>query len=161
MSIILATVAVVAAALAYPVAAAAQAVAPQTAAQEKPAQPKPAAKSSTVTMTGCVSGKPDASGRYTFAETDGVGRYQLSGRRLARFAGQRVEIVGGSPGGGGLAVRGGLVGPMGGARGVAIDPAQESVRRQPGGGGAGIGPAYPEFRVSRVKTVAGVCEEAD
>jgi hypothetical protein len=117
-------------------------------------------KSTSVTMTGCVSAKPDAAGRYTFEGADGLSKYQLTGRRLARFAGQRVELVGGSPGGGGLAIRGGLVGPLAGPRGVAADPSQESVRRQPGGGGAGIGPTYPEFKVSSAKTVAGTCEQA-
>ena len=116
--------------------------------------------STNLTMTGCVSAKPDANGRYTFEGADGLSKYQLTGRRLARFAGQRVELVGGSPGGGGLAVRGGLVGPLAGARGAALDPSQESVRRQPGGGGAGIGPSYPEFKVSSAKTVAGTCEAA-
>jgi hypothetical protein len=116
-------------------------------------------KSTDVTLTGCVSAKPDGNGRYTFAGADGVSRYQLTGRRLARFAGQRVELVGGSPDGGGLAIRGGLTGPLAGARGAALDPSQESVRRQPGGGGAGVGPSYPEFKVSRGKTVDGTCEE--
>ena len=123
----------------------------------------PAQKASTpppVTMTGCVSSKPDAAGRYTFAAADGLSRYQLTGRRLARFAGQRVELVGGRADGGGIAIRGGLAGPLAGARGAAIDPSQESVRRQPGGGGAGVGPSYPEFKVSSVKTVAGTCEDA-
>jgi hypothetical protein len=121
----------------------------------------PSGKNATaLTMTGCVSAKPDASGRYTFEGADGMSKFQLTGRRLARWAGQRVELVGGSPDGGGLAIRGGLVGPQAGARGVALDPAQESIRRQPGGGGAGIGPTYPEFKVSTVKTVEGTCEEA-
>ena len=115
--------------------------------------------STDITMTGCVSAKPDAKGRYTFDNADGVSRYQLTGRKLASFAGQRVELVGARPDGGGVAIRGGLVGPQAGARGVALDPSQESVRRQPGGGGAGIGPSYPEFKVSRVKGVAGTCEE--
>lgn len=115
--------------------------------------------STNVTMTGCVSAKPDANGRYTFDNADGLSRYLLTGRKLKGFAGQRVELVGARPDGGGLAVRGGLVGPQAGARGVALDPSQESVRRQPGGGGAGIGPSYPEFKVSRVKGVAGTCEE--
>jgi hypothetical protein len=124
------------------------------------AQGQSSKKSTDVTLTGCVSAKPDANGRYTFAGADGISRYQLTGRRLARFAGQRVELVGGSPGGGGLAIRGGLTGPQAGARGAALDPSQESVRRQPGGGGAGIGPSYPEFKVSSGKTVEGVCEDA-
>lgn len=115
--------------------------------------------STDITMTGCVSAKPDAKGRYTFDNADGVSRYQLTGRKLKSFAGQRVELVGARPDGGGVAIRGGLVGPQAGARGVALDPSQESVRRQPSGGGAGIGPSYPEFKVSRVKGVAGTCEE--
>ena len=110
-----------------------------------------------ITMTGCVSAKPDAKGRYTFDNADGVSRYQLTGRKLKAFAGQRVELVGARPDGGGVAIRGGLVGPQAGARGVALDPSQESVKRQPGGGGAGIGPSYPEFKVSKVKTVTGAC----
>ena len=113
--------------------------------------------STDITMTGCVSAKPDAKGRYTFDNADGVSRYQLTGRKLTKFAGQRVELVGASPDGGGVAIRGGLVGPQAGARGVALDPSQESVRRQPGGGGAGIGPSYPEFKVSKVKGVTGAC----
>jgi hypothetical protein len=107
----------------------------------------PSGKNSTaLTMTGCVSAKPDASGRYTFEGADGVSKFQLTGRRLARWAGQRVELVGGSPDGGGLAIRGGLVGPQAGARGVALDPAQESIRRQPGGGGTESGPRIPSSR---------------
>lgn len=130
-------------------------------AQSPAPAPAPAAKTPTaVTMTGCVSARPDASGTYTFADAGGINTYRLKGRKLSRFAGQRVEVVGGSADGGGLAIRGGLVGPIGGARGVALDPAQESIKRQPGGGAAGIGPAYPEFRVSKVKTVAGACEAA-
>jgi hypothetical protein len=113
-----------------------------------------------VTMTGCVSPKPDASGRYTFEGPDGLAKYRLTGRRLAQWAGQRVELVGAPPGSSGLAVRGGLVGPQAGARGVALDPAQESVLRQPGGGASGTGPTYPEFKVARVKAVPGTCEES-
>ena len=113
-----------------------------------------------ITLTGCVSAKPGASGQYVLSEAGGVSRYQLNGRRLKRFARLRVEVVGGTSGGGAVAIRGGLVGPLAGARGVAIDPAQESIKRQPGGGGSGVGPAYPEFRVSRVKAVGGACEDA-
>jgi len=104
-----------------------------------------------------MSAKPGAAGQYTFEGADGISRYQLKGKSLKKFAGMRVEVVGASSTGA-VAVRGGLVGPLNGARGVAIDPSQESVKRQPGGGGAGIGPAYPELKVSRVKAVGGACE---
>jgi hypothetical protein len=128
-------------------------------AQSKPSS-APAATPAPAPVTGCVSAKPDANGRYVFTDENGVLQYQLKGRRLSRFAGQRVELVGGAPGGGGLAVRGGLVGPQAGARGVALDPSQESVRRQPGGGGTGVGATMPEFQVSRIKVVDGAaCEE--
>ena len=127
------------------------------------AQQPPATSSKSpqpITLTGCVSAKPGASGQYVLSEADGLSRYQLKGRRLNKFAGLRVEVVGGTTGGDGVAVRGGLVGPLNGARGAAIEPSQESVKRQPGGGGGGVGPAYPEFRVSRVKAVGGACEDA-
>jgi hypothetical protein len=129
------------------------------AAQNQP----PAARSKSpepITLTGCMSAKPGASGEYTFEGVDGISRYQLKGKSLKKFAGMRVEVVGGASNSNAVAVRGGLVGPLNGARGVAIDPAQESVKRQPGGGGAGVGPAYPEFKVSRVKAVGGACEAA-
>jgi hypothetical protein len=123
--------------------------------------PAPDAKkaSAPMTATGCVSSKPDSTGRYTFTDSNGVSQYQLNGKKLSQFAGKRVELVGGTSGSG-LSVRPGLVGPMGGARGVALDPAQDSIKRQPGGGGAGIGPAFPEFKVTRIKAVEGACEEA-
>ena len=60
--------------------------------------------STDITMTGCVSAKPDANGRYTFDNADGVSRYRLTGRKLKQFAGQRVELVGARADGGGLAV---------------------------------------------------------
>ena len=131
-------------------------VAPSVAA----AQNQPPSSSKTpepITLTGCMSATPGASGQYTFEGADGISRYQLKGKSLKKFAGMRVEVVGASSAGA-VAVRGGLVGPLNGARGVAIDPSQESVKRQPGGGGAGIGPAYPELKVSRVKAVGGACE---
>jgi hypothetical protein len=123
------------------------------------AAPSPASKApASITMTGCISAEPETSGRYTFSEADGLREYRLNGKGIRKFAGKRVELVGGTSGNG-LAIRGGLwPSGAGGARGVALDPAQEAIARQPGGGGAGIGAAFPEFRVSRVRPVPGVCE---
>jgi hypothetical protein len=113
-----------------------------------------------VTMTGCVSAKPAPSGQYTFAETDGIREYRLTGKGLRKFAGQRVELVGGgSPDKGGLAVKGGLwPPPSGGARGVAQDPSQAAIAIQQAGGGAGTLGVVPEFKVSKVRIVPGACE---
>jgi hypothetical protein len=122
---------------------------------QKPEPPTPPPSTSPIVLTGCVSATPDASGRYTFAGADGVTQYRLKGSKLSKFAGQWVELAGGTTNGGPVGMRGGLVGPLAGARGVALDPSQESVKRQPGGGGAGIGAEFPEFRVARVKTAGG------
>jgi hypothetical protein len=111
-----------------------------------------------LTLTGCVSPKPGASGQYVFEEEDGVGQYRLNGKGIKKFAGQRVELVAGS-GSKALAIRGGLwPSPNVAGRGGDIDPAQESIARQPGGGGAGAGPEFPELRVTRLKTVQGECK---
>ena len=124
-------------------------------------EPKPASPSSTptsITMTGCISTKPQQSGQYVFSEADRLREYRLSGREIRKFAGLRVEVVGSTPGSG-LSIRTGLwPAPSGGARGVAQDPAQAAIARQPGGGGAGSERQVQEFRVSRIRTVDGVCE---
>ena len=120
--------------------------------------PAPSSKApSTLTLAGCVSAKPEASGQYTFAEADGLRQYRLKGKGISKFAGQRVELVGGTSGNG-LSIRTGLwPTPSGGARGVALDPAQESVSRQRGGGGATTG-QFEELQVKRVRAIEGKCE---
>jgi hypothetical protein len=132
-------------------------LAPIVFAQQAPA-PAPSSKTpTTLTLAGCVSAKPEASGQYTFAETDGLREYRLKGKGINKFAGQRVELVG-AESGSGLSIRTGLwPAPSGGARGVARDPAQESVARQPGGGGA-TGGQLQEFQVTRVRATKGTCE---
>jgi hypothetical protein len=132
-------------------------LAPVVLAQQAQAPAPPSKTPTTLTLAGCVSAKPEASGQYTFAETDGLREYRLKGKGLNKFAGKRVELVGGTSGNG-LSIRTGLwPAPSGGARGVARDPAQESVARQPGGGGA-TGGEFQEFRVSRVRAIEGTCE---
>jgi hypothetical protein len=106
-------------------------------------------------MTGCVSSKP-TSGQYVFAGANGVGQYRLTGKQMRKYAGQRVEIAGGSPKG--LSIKGGLWPvPSGGARGVALDPSDAAIAIHQGNAGGGAG-AIPEFRVSSVKAVPGACE---
>ena len=127
--------------------------APALAAQQAPSSQSPAA--SATTMTGCVSSKPTA-GQYVFADANGVGQYRLTGKQMKKYAGQRVEIAGGSPKG--LSIKGGLwPAPSGGARGVAQDPSDAAIAIHQGNSGAGTG-AIPEFRVSSVKAVPGACE---
>ena len=123
---------------------------------QKAQGPEPASKTpTTITMAGCVSAKPEAAGQYTFAETDGLREYRLNGKGIGKFAGKRVELVGGTSGKG-LSIRTGLwPTPSGGARGVALDPVQEANARQRGGA---MGGEFQEFRVSRVRLVEGTCE---
>ena len=109
-------------------------------------------------MTGCISAKPATSGQYTFAEADGLGEYRLDGKEIRKFAGQRVEVIGGASGKG-LTVKGGLwPTPSGGARGVALDPAQDSVARNRPGNNDGTTRDVPEFRVTRIRLANGVCK---
>ena len=122
------------------------------------AKTPPSSKPTSITMIGCVSATPQQSGQYVFSDADQVREYRLSGKEIRKFAGQRVELVGSTPGSG-LSIRTGLwPTPSGGARGVAQDPAQAAIARQPGGGGAGSVRQFPELRVSRIRTVTGVCE---
>lgn len=124
---------------------------------QDPAPPAPVSKPpTTITLAGCVSARPEAAGQYTFAETDGVRAYRLNGKGIGKFAGQRVELVGGTSGKG-LSIRTGLwPTPSGGARGVAQDPVQGANARQPAGGATGG--EFQEFRVSRVRAIRGTCE---
>jgi hypothetical protein len=125
------------------------------------AQSPPASSSTTqrspVELVGCVSNQPGASGAFTFDESSGS-KYKLTGKSVRKYAGQMVRLVGG-PQGRKLSVSGGLW-PSANAAGQAggLDPAQESIARQPGGGGAGVGSLnLPEFRVVSVRTVDGSC----
>jgi hypothetical protein len=125
-------------------------------AQSPPAS-SPATSRSPVELVGCVSNQPGASGAFTFDESSGS-KYKLTGKSVRKYAGQMVRLVGG-PQGRKLSVSGGLW-PSANAAGQAggLDPAQESIARQPGGGGAGVGSInLPEFRVVSVRTVDGSC----
>jgi hypothetical protein len=143
--------------LATALVAAAFAVPALHAQQTPPAAPATPAAAFT-TMTGCVSKKPAQSGQYSFDDVDGLAQYRLTGKAMKKYAGQRVEIVGAAPSKGGLTIKGGLwPAPTGGARGVALDPAQEAVAIQQAHTGNGAG-QVPEFKVSNVRVVPGACE---
>ncbi len=124
--------------------------------QQAPATPK-STTPTTIALVGCVSGKPQASGEFTFVDSKSGSEYRLSGKGVRKFAGQRVELIGGAPRKG-LSIRGGLwPSPNVAAQGGAIDPAQASVAAQPGGGSIGTGTPMQEFNVKQVRAVQGSC----
>lgn len=124
-------------------------------AQTPPAPPAPSR--SPVELVGCVSDDPGASGSFTLDESGGS-RYRLTGKSVRKYAGSMVRLVGG-PQGKRLSIRGGLW-PSANLAGQAgaIDPAQASIARQPGGAASGTGIGdLPEFRVASVRRIDGSC----
>jgi hypothetical protein len=124
-------------------------------AQTPPSSSSPSRSS--VELVGCVSEDPGASGGFTFDESSG-GRYRLTGKSVRKYAGRMVRVVGG-PQGKRLSIRGGLwPSPNVAAQAGAIDPAEASIARQPGGAASGTGGfGLPEFRVASVRGVEGSC----
>jgi hypothetical protein len=126
----------------------------------EPAQPVPAGRkdaAKALTLSGCVQPAEAGSSHYTLADdTDKIATtYRLSGTSMKKYAGRRVEIVGGvvSPR---VKIVGGLLpSPNAAAQAGAMDPSQAAIA-----GGAGSGPgtmALPEFRVRAVRPLAGTC----
>lgn len=112
------------------------------------------------TLTGCVaeSGVPQAP--VTFADSETGAEYRLTGKGLKKYAGQRVEIVGG-PRTSRFVIRGGLFpSPNVAAQAGALDPVKIAIAGQPGGSESGTGRVelLPEFRVSRVRALEGSCQ---
>jgi hypothetical protein len=125
------------------------------AAQTPPASSK--TPRSPVELVGCVSGEPGVSGAFTFDESSGS-KYRLTGKSVRKYAGRMVRVVGG-PQGRKLSFSGGLW-PSANVAGQAgaLDPAEESISRQPGGAASGAGGSnLPEFRVVSVRTIDGSC----
>jgi hypothetical protein len=112
---------------------------------------------SPVELVGCVSDAPGASGAFTFDESTGS-KYRLTGKSVRKYAGRMVKVVGG-PQGRKLSISGGLwPSPNAAGQAGAIDPAEDSISRQPGGAASGTGTGnLPEFRVVSVRTVDGSC----
>lgn len=108
-------------------------------------------------FTGCVSDQPNQSGTFTFTDAQSGGKFRLTGKKMQKYAGKTVSIVSGSNKA--LAVNGGLwPSPNVAAQAGAIDPAQASIARQPGGAAAGAAPSnLPELRVVRIRSVGDAC----
>ncbi len=136
-------------------AAAAQTGRPETA-QPSPPRSKDAAK--TLTLVGCVQAAEAGSNQFTLADDkDKISTYRLSGTSMKKYAGRRVEVVGGMVSTR-LKIAGGLLpSPNVAAQAGAIDPSQAAIA-----GGAGYGTAnaeLPEFRVKTVRPLGGPCHE--
>lgn len=121
---------------------------------DKPAESKRA--EGPITLTGCVV---PGNGPNEFAIDDAeVGKYKVSGSRISRFLGQRVEVVG-NVNTGRLRIRGGLYpSPNAAGQAGAMDPVKAAIAAQPGGTSAGTGAVdLPELKVKSVKTLSGGC----
>src|SRR5262245_28423662 len=119
---------------------------------ERTKQPSP------VTLSGCVSRGGQGSQLLTLADTASGNRYRLTGRAIRKYAGRRVEIVGGF-GGRGLKVTGGLVpSPNVAAQAGALDPARASTAAMANSMNRGGDDQLPEFHVTRVRALDGSCQ---
>jgi hypothetical protein len=114
-------------------------------------------KPAIIELTGCVSLSPVSSGQFGFVDGASGGTYRLNGKGVSKYAGQRVTVVG-DPSRKRVRVRLGLwPSPNIAAQAGAIDPAQESIARQPGGIASGAESRLPELRVVRMRSVSGAC----
>jgi hypothetical protein len=130
------------------------------AAGQQPATPERPNKNvaKTVTLSGCVA-KGNGQPNQITLDDEQNGKYQLSGNRIGRYLGQRVEIAG-TTDTSRLKFRGGLwPTPNVAGQGSSIDPARAAVAAQPGGPSFGTGDAdLPSFRVKSIKTLDGGCQ---
>ena len=115
------------------------------------------AKRATVELTGCVSVTPSEGGQFAFVDAASGGTYRLRGKGINKYAGQRVTIVG-NPNSKRVRFRTGLwPSPNVAAQAGALDPAQESIARQPGGSASGAQSSAPELQVVRMRNAEGNC----
>jgi hypothetical protein len=119
---------------------------------------KPASKDAdkTRTLNGCITREGSTPSHLTFSEAVSGDKYHLTGRGLGKYAGRKVEIVGGAPR---FTIRGGLwPSPNVAAQAGALDPAQMAIASRPGGSKDGTGTLQlPEFHVVRVRPLEGAC----
>ena len=121
---------------------------------DKPAESK--RTEGPITLTGCV--EPGGGPNEFTIDDASVGKHRVSGSRINRFVGQRVEVIG-SLDTGRLRVRGGLYpSPNAAGQAGAMDPVKAAIAAQPGGTSAGTGGVQlPELKVKSVKTLSGGC----
>ena len=114
--------------------------------------------SRTVTLSGCVAKGNGQPNQVTLDDIQN-GKYQLSGNRIGRYLGQRVEIAG-TPDTSRLKIKAGLwPTPNVAGQGSSMDPARAAVASQPGGPSFGTGDAdLPSFRVKSIKMLDGGCQ---
>jgi hypothetical protein len=111
-----------------------------------------------LTLVGCVNA-PDAMGQILFSDSAEGTVYRLSGIDLRKYAGQRVQIVGG-PSSKRLHVAGGLV-PSANAAAQAgdLDPNRAAIANAEAASSAARRSRAPEFRVKSVQTMSGGCPQ--
>ena len=118
----------------------------------------PAASSKLTTLSGCIERDRTAPGQFTFADSDGISRFRLTGKNLKKFVGKRVEIVGGPPGKRVVFRTGLWPSPNVAAQAGGMDPARAAVANLPGGAADSAGPmVLPEFRVVELRGLDGGC----
>jgi hypothetical protein len=138
--------------------AAAMPAAAQTSTSNKPA---PAPK--TLTLSGCVQSSDSTPNQFTFADDVNPAKattYRLSGQNMKKYAGRRVEIVGGVVEPRVKIITGLYPSPNVAGQAGAMDPAQAAMAGASGGSASGTGTVeLPEFRVKSVKPLDGGCPQ--
>jgi len=124
---------------------------------QKPSVDKTATKpSKTLTLVGCVE-KGNTPNQFTLSD-DQSGKYVVTGARIGRYVGLRVEIAGVSDNSK-FKVKGGLW-PTANVAGQAgaIDPARAAVAAQPGGPASATGEVdLPKVVVKSVRALDARC----
>ena len=127
----------------------------------QPAAPTPApAGDAPMTLSGCVARRAAPQNPLTFSEAASGDQYRLNGRGLGKYAGQRVEIVGGPRRPKRFSIRGGLL-PSANVAGQAgdLDPAQAAIANLPESNAGKSGSVtLQEFFVTRVRVLDGSCQ---
>jgi hypothetical protein len=115
-----------------------------------------------ITLIGCVQPSASVPNQFTFADDDtpkSLASYRLSGANVKKYAGKKVEIVGGLVSKRLKVVGGLLPSPNAAAQAGAMDPSRAAIAGGAGGTNSGTGDVeLPEFRVKSVRPVDGSCE---